>query len=342
MGSRKVIYLIVIFLLVISIVYIPGFVGEEDKHKVITEEEFQTKLENKDYDFSWCIFPFEVNLSGKTLMNADFSNAVFEEEVNFKNTTFKNTDDKNTKFIQTHFKRNAHFEDVIFEGKATFNGAVFEQSVSFKCTTNEKTFQEGAGFSHTTFGDEEKEEECTIDFTNVIFDDYANFEYAIFNGKTIFEKAKFLDGAIRFVHAEFYYETNFKGAEFNEKGGYTTFEDAIFEDEADFRGITFSGKAIFDGATFKGKSQFQGFNKDTIFENHAIFDNVTFEKSVDFSGATFKGYTSFKGETVFYDSVNFTNVDFDTNATFYETIFEGRVIFLHTAMQNLVKTLMAP
>jgi|GEM_PF-865031 len=358
MGSRKVIYVIVIFLLVISIVHFPGVVGEEDKHRVITEEEFQDKLKNKDYDFSWCVFPFEVNLSGLTLTNADFSNAIFEVSEDY------------TRFIGTTFKGDVHFEDVIFKGKVAFNGAIFEQSVSFKCTTDEKTFQGGVSFSRTTFGDEEKEEEYTTDFTNVIFSDYANFEYAIFNGKTIFEKAKFLNSAIRFVHAEFYDEVYFDKAEFNEKGGYTTFDDVkfgesvnfisaefkgkdtsfrdavfeqmanftdvTFEDETDFRGVTFESKAIFEEAIFKGRVKFQEFNKKTTF-NDVSFDGANFKKSVYFNGINFGGYASFKEGTVFYNSVDFTNVDFNANVIFYKTVFEGRVIFRDTEFKKETK-----
>ncbi|RLF94666.1 hypothetical protein DRN45_02950, partial [Thermococci archaeon] len=134
MGSRKVIYLIVIFLLVISIVYIPGFVGEEEneicihkgcnepiwegsdeycifhdpdpnKDKVLLEQKLKEKIENKDYNFSGFIFP----------ENISFPDMIFEKKVNFTNAVF--------------------YGKIDFSGitliDADFSNAVFEEAVHF-------------------------------------------------------------------------------------------------------------------------------------------------------------------------------------------------------------------
>jgi len=196
MGSRKVIYVIVIFLLVISILSVPVVVGEEnDKHKVITEEEFHTKLEKGDYNFSWCKFPFKVDLSGFTLTDADFSNAIFEKGANFNKVTFEGE----TNFIGTDFGDNADFSAAIFKSStifykanflgADFGGATFKGSVWFYDTYFEKsenfltanfliaTFEKDAHFKEATF-------EGVAHFSGAIFKKYANFK-----------KVKFLDEA---------------------------------------------------------------------------------------------------------------------------------------------------
>jgi len=48
MGLRKMMYVIVIFLLVISIVYIPGFVGE-GHGKVLYQEDVDRMLNEGNY-----------------------------------------------------------------------------------------------------------------------------------------------------------------------------------------------------------------------------------------------------------------------------------------------------
>ncbi len=339
---RKIIYLILISVLLFSLSS-HGVVGED---KVLYQKDVDRMLEEGNYNFSGCIFKENINFSGKTLIDADFSNAVFEEEVNFKNTTFKNTDDKDTKFIQTHFKRNAHFEDAIFEGRVAFNSATFEQAVFFQRENNKEkiAFQKGVSFSHTRFGGEEKEEECTIDFTNVIFDDYANFEYAIFNGKTIFEKAKFLDDAIRFVHVKFYGETNFRDAEFNEKGGYTTFYRTNFTNKmTDFRRTVFAGKITFAEVNFSNKKIDNEVNfNGATFEDEAIFVDTVFGdrtyftlelekkkktifKSGDFRNAIFKEVHF--NYAIFEDYLDFRGATCNQTTEFINCIFKGEVDF---------------
>ncbi len=100
------------------------------------------------------------------------------------------------------------------------------------------------------------------------------------------------------------------------------FEQAIFEDEANFVGVTFKGVARFDGATFEGVAQFEGnwFRDADVWFDGAIFQHDARFHGVGFRSAYFGG-VRFRGDAWFEDAW------FRRGAWFFGTTFQGDAWF---------------
>jgi len=287
--------------LVISIVYFPVVVGEEDKHKVITEEEFQTKLENEDYDFSWCIFPFDVDLSDYIFgTNVNFYEARFERGANFSNATFKGdrADFTSAEFNGTANFDSAHFEEfviftnTVFYGNALFNNTTFFNNTIFKkytdFTENEQgTFQGEAEFNHAIFKKE-------VSFLDTTFKKNATFKWATFKDRVIFQNVKF------------------------ENSVY--FDDTVFEDIVWFQSHGTNENTTFGKENYPDDRQCQPIASFIGTEFHKLvgFNECIFNVEADFQSAEFKGDTEFYG-VVFEKELDFKRAKFEQIFTFVPT-----------------------
>lgn len=113
-----------------------------------------------------------------------------------------------------------------------------------------------------------KHPEISINFTNAVFSDTADFS------------AIECKGELRFKGARFKGVANFKGATFEKE---INFERAVFEKEVNFEGAVFISKAHFFDAVFKGTARFTrvSFGKEVYlsigaFKGGAYFDKVKY------------------------------------------------------------------
>jgi len=334
-------------------VSVPVVVGED--HKVITEEEFQTKLKNEDYNFSWYIFPEDINFSDMTFeKKVDFSNAVFEGETFFNNTIFKGQ----TFFYKTIFKKKIDFSDARFKASTEFIETIFEPTAYFTNTNFESNvlfdkseFKNGANFYETTFHEDAHFKEVTFynenakfsaRFIGAHFKKSANFENAIFGVRALFSNAIF-EQAVSFNRTpnkehNFQDDAIFNYATFR---GYTNFENAIFDDTVGFEHATFQVGAFFEGAKFLDsctRFNYAEFYGDVYFDKAEFneIDGYTRFDHATFGEETYFRETKFLGEVYFSDT-NFTGVtDFDfaefkgEKTWFYPTFFENDVYFNNT------------
>jgi len=303
MGLRKMMYVIVIFLLVISIVYIPGFVGE-GHGKVLYQEDVDRMLNEGNYDFSYCEFKEDINFNSITFEKEvsfrgaifdgelTFSNVVFENEASFKNVTFGNlTISENNKF-----SKKVDFTDSAFEGHVYFKENIFEAPVFFNANFN-----------------------SSASFYKVTFKDLGMFSGVIFEGETGFREIQFKKGAT-FTQAVFEEDTIFWEKEDSEY--------PMFEGRAEFEKATFEGEIRFENVTF-GYASF----KNTEFKNKVTFYKGKFCGGADFSNSLFEDYTYFS-ETIFGENsgedICFSHVTFIGETTFYKTLFNLSTLFEST------------
>ncbi len=164
-----------------------GISGRPQKYAVVdaakTQQYIAQKLENKDYNFSYHIFLGEVDLSGKTLDNANFSRAIFIKEADFINTTFsikanfsRATFTKETDFFGATFSAKVNFWRVTFAKEVYFSDATFIAEANF----SRATFTAEANFSRATFTAAARFSLAT--FTGA----KANFHFATFEGRAGF------------------------------------------------------------------------------------------------------------------------------------------------------------
>lgn len=103
-------------------------------------------------------------------------------------------------------------------------------------------------------------------FDNAIFTRYTNFKKSVFSQGANFNGTKFFQGA-SFSDAVFTQNANFSGAIFRAQDVHiaiTSFCNATFTQEADFRWATFTQEADFSEATFTQKVKFN----NALFENY--------------------------------------------------------------------------
>jgi len=309
--KNKIAYLILILVLLLSCGCIPEVECEENnKYKIITEEEFQDRLERGDYDFSWCVFPFKVDLSGLTLTDADFSNAIFENNMDFSNAVFKGD---RTDFINTEFNRTANFNNAHFEEFVCFGNTIFYSNASFNKTNFGRT-------AFAQFGDEEYKEQ------EEMFQGRAGFDHAIFEKEAYFQNVTFKKD-VSFTLTTFKDQITFRSVKFESN---TYFERAVFESEVLFQGTIFGKEEKMDRTDFI----------ITTFYNQANFISCTFNIETNFGSVQFKSdtyftKTVFKGEvnfvhSKFYKEVNFNDVIFKKSTNFIFMSFEGSTYFSKT------------
>ncbi|WP_321468816.1 pentapeptide repeat-containing protein [Halarcobacter sp.] len=94
------------------------------------------KIRNKDYDFSYVIFPYFID--GGIFFDKDAS-YIFEKEVNFAKAIFM----ANVNFVNIIFEKKVNFKNVVFVEKVRFDKIYFKSGVDFK----HSVFQKKAEFN---------------------------------------------------------------------------------------------------------------------------------------------------------------------------------------------------
>lgn len=125
-------------------------------------------------------------------------------------------------------------------------------------------------------------------FDRAMFEDGANFRYAIFGNNASFCSAKFGDIA-NFANARFGRQARFDSATF---GDMVHFDRANFEFLASFKDVRFGDRSQFGRATFEAAAQFD----DATFGGWATFDRATFNGEASFRATLFQGSASFSGQ----------------------------------------------
>lgn len=196
------------------------------------------------------------------------------------------------------------FEDAAFEGPTTFHETAFLGDAGFQ----RAWFANGATFDEARFREDAV-------FDGSVVDGPAMFRGALFEGGTriikddaSFERVTF-SGRAAFHHAGFRYAT-FAEADFKADA---SFEQARFDQDADFPGATFVGESTFDEARFLADSD---------------FSSVRFESPSRFRGAEFLGDANhFRDSATFVDAVFGADADFGdatfTSGDFARTRFAG-------------------
>ncbi|PSQ45834.1 pentapeptide repeat-containing protein [Halobacteriales archaeon SW_7_68_16] len=252
------------------------------------------------------------------------------------------------------------FRDCTFDGPIDLSMAEVSLPIRFENCTLAGVVAEGAVFHHDVVfrecrvtGPVEGEEsffetdlvavgttfEATVDLAEVTCADDATFDGARFEAETTLATATFAgasnerDDNASFADVEFAGPVAFDGAEF----GAVTFADASFEAETSFEETVFDGNAEFGGATFAALLGFDEarFDADADLGGCEFADRVSFrgarfaggarsiDEDADFREATFAGPALFV-EAHFRDA-NFARATFVERATFEEAIFDGDV-----------------
>lgn len=136
----------------------------------------------------------------------------------------------------------------------------------------------------------------TLDFVAHTFEVEVNAADFVFEGKTYFSSATFIEDA--------------------------DFSSATFTEDADYGNATFTGGAHFDRATFTGKTYF---GKAT-FTGYADFSSATYTGYTDFGRAAFAWDANFNCATFKWDA-NFNRVTFKWDAIFSSATFTGDSYF---------------
>jgi len=228
-----------------------------------SDEEFQKEFErilaaagNEVADFTRFVFPTAVykkrEFAARCIFSeatftraADFQMAEFTQAADFRRATF--TQDAN--FNAAKFTQDADFRWATFTKDAEFLWATFTQNADF----SEARFTQYSGFRSATFTQ-------NADFSEATFTQYARFRLATFTQDADFTGATFA-GATDFRHAVFTGTARFapleEGAKPCEFKDRVLFQDARFQDYADFRGVVFgesgnsTARPVFSLARFE-------------------------------------------------------------------------------------------
>jgi len=149
----------------------------------------------------------------------------------------------------------------------------------------------------------EKSFTSSVDFTNAVFLDKANFNATKFFSNSVFNYSVFHKMAL-FNNTCFEMLSNF--------------HETCFHNECFFYNSIHNDKAIFTRATFLG---------DTAFPNSKIhglcdFQSANFNKNVNFGGTEFYGY------------VIFLNTVFEKETSFHESVFYNNIVFRNASLNG--------
>jgi uncharacterized protein YjbI with pentapeptide repeats len=302
--------------------------GEEKREVFLKVKE--SKLDQKDYDFSGTIFPEGTS---------DFHRTDFEENAIFRGATFLGVAEfgeakfggKETDFLEAKFSGEyTNFLNAIFSSEVTeFSRAEFS-STGWTIFRNAKFGGKSTWFNNTRFN-------TSINFIQVEFlsAEETNFSYAGFTKDTDFNRAKFGGERTDFGSAEFSSGSDnridFSNVKFS-SGAWTTFVGAKFSGwQTDFSEAEFSGRsATFIQAEFSGEwadfsraqfiSELTDFS-EAKFGGAALFSQTHFDTEINFRWAKFESNTYFNDTTFKY--ATFENANFYSTADFTRSIFHS-------------------
>ena len=260
--------------------------------------------------------------------DGDFDGVTFDGPVSFDEARFRD----DTSFADATVGGDASFRGVEFQGGAnitdddvTFAGASFAGALD--CTAGE--------FAYTDFTDADIDGPAT--FTDAQFTDDTAFEGVQFGDQIVFDEARFRDDAA-FDAVTVDGAASFRGAEFH--GGANVVDDdlsmadATFADDIDFHGARFRYASLED-ASVAGAADFD----EAVFERDAVFSGVTFESAVSFEEARFRDDAAFDDADI-DGPASFSGAEFhggdnlqDDDVTFEATAFGDAVDFRHVEFE---------
>ncbi|WP_136590633.1 pentapeptide repeat-containing protein [Salinigranum halophilum] len=279
----------------------------------------------------------DVDVSDAVVEQFEASEGTFREDVDFSGVTFTGSVD----CTETRFDEGAAFDGATFEGVADFRNVssagdshVLDDHLTFAAAT----FHDAAKFRQASLGYVSFAEatfEASTDFEHVDFEGDTRFDGATFERIADFDEARF-DHDASFTGTQFRRLAEFRGVRFD--GGSrtasddVTFENAVFEDEADFKLATFRfadfkraecrGELNFDRAVFRARADCH----DLAVAGVTNLERTTFEEPVVFDGSTFGGRVVAQ-EATFEGDADFVDARFTRRATFDEARFRADVDF---------------
>ncbi len=220
---------------------------------------------------------------------AFFSDAEFAREVVFGPDPTQERSDSGPKTVEIPvrtFHDQAFFSNCTFRRDAVFADIMFPRGAEF---TTAK-FLSKADFTMVKFGEKKGESDLGSEtegrFRQAEFRGGAYFKAAVFRGKADFEKASFV-GGVDFSAADFLKETVFKKARFASGPMRATaparFDLCTFHDIADFTEARFQEAALFSCSLINRELRFE----NARFENDLDFAGITVEPNarISFVGA---------------------------------------------------------
>ena len=211
-----------------------------------------------------------------------------------------------------------NIRNAIIIGALKLQYEVCAQEIAFQSCV----FQEPADFSYAVF----KRKLILNDST---FDNGANFENASLESNAFFDSTRFVaSGAdftaatfrksASFVHGNFEGEARFQDAHF---ASFADFREAVFQQTVSLSRTTIDGPAFFGDATFKAKADCIDLHisgaadfHGAIFKADAIFNAVRIDQYAYF-GATFESVADFTGIQI-GSMANFQGATFKRDANF--------------------------
>ncbi len=150
-----------------SVSYCPLHYPESDR-TLDFHGAYLAKLNNKDFNFKWVVFPLPIIFDQPFTFSApaDFSNAVFEKTV---------------AFVDTVFSQPVTFHSTTFQGYALFQRVKFKDKVDFI----QSDFEQPANFVESQFA-------LVVSFLAAVFQNSVTFTHATFEREAIFS-ARFKD-----------------------------------------------------------------------------------------------------------------------------------------------------
>lgn len=258
--------------------------NDPEKDKESFKEALAEHRNKGEDDFSYFVFPGDVDFWNVSFVEPEFSHATFSGMASFRGAKFTGvvnfrdaTFTESCSFYRAVFSGDAEFMNANFMNDADFSRATFAEKVNVRDATfsgtadfSDSKFVEWADFFGTVF-------KSRADFTSVKFTQEANFGRVAFVQGASFYKATFGDTA-KFLATRFGDEVNFVGANFKKLAQFT---EAEFMKGSRFYLATFAGPAAFDGALFLGKTLFAPEEEDGqayIFSGVEVyFRDVTVE-----------------------------------------------------------------
>ena len=185
------------------IIVIAGNYKEQKHYLIESQKQINRRLENKNYDFRYCIFTCEADFTNDNFNNkANFGNTIFEKKARFWGCIFM----KDVDFSSAIFNLDVSFLGAKFWGKTNFLGAKFKEIASFSSDDgrHKSCFKGDVDFSWATFEKPICFSNCifekSVNFSNVTFEANANFKNTSFESDALFRnadiKSKFLISGI--------------------------------------------------------------------------------------------------------------------------------------------------
>ncbi|XAK48801.1 pentapeptide repeat-containing protein [Campylobacter coli] len=293
-------------------------------------------------------------------------------EKNTIKTDFRNCNFKNQIIARkAYFENEVIFQQCIFDTVVDFSKVEFNSKIDFLASV----FKGEVRFIETQFQAEQSNNEIIENiFEEVVFEERASFDNAIFHARVSFRVSQFKNEAsfirtrfrtrVNFENSQFknevrFIETQFQAEQSNNETIENDFEEVVFEGRASFPNATFQARVSFRLSQFKSEAIFTNTkfqanqNNSNIIEkqnnNETIendFREVIFAGKAVFNNATFQARVSF-GLSQFKDKVRFIKTQFQAEQSnnetienvFREVIFKGKVAFDSLALKTRISFL---